>query len=155
MPWDLFCSKIFSPLLISALRFESVAWCRTARLRFSFFTDWTDPTLTLWSDWKVLLNVGLIGSQSTYFDILFHWIHSVPCFYNLYINKVGEITISRVKYHDALIYPCKVLLCDSCFPILQGSILILICIVLSFFPMSPNMATDSGALPLWWVPVCV
>ena len=61
------------------------------------------------------------------------------CALFLYVNKVWEITISNMKCHDALIYPYKVLLCNSFFfPILQGSIPILIWIVLSFFPCRPT-----------------
>ena len=96
--------------MISALRFERVAWCRTARLCFSLFyrlnrshVDAVGPVKC-----RICRVSEHLPRPSFSLDSL--------CALFLYVNKVWEITISNMKCHDALIYPYKVLLCNSFFP---------------------------------------
>ena len=61
------------------------------------------------------------------------------CALFLYVNKVWEITISNMKCHDALIYPYKVLLCNSFFsPFSKGQYLSLYVLYFHFFPCRPT-----------------
>ena len=70
------------------------------------------------------------------------------CALFLYVNKFWEITISNMKYHDALIYPNKVILCNSFFPHSPRVNTYSYMYCAFIFSMLPNMTADSGALPL-------